>query len=131
MTKYFLLRRIHNIYDPEGNKNIEPMAIVAYFLTDDVQANYNSFRDWIYDDTQLVTGGNRTGLDKTEKDIIILTDLFTDDESYCIEMSKEQFINMLDGWKQIRQLNPPFILVSQDPQGNIHFQPLDEPIENG
>ena len=105
------------------------MAIVANFLTDDVRANYHSFRDWIYDASQWATEGNITWLSKTEKDAIKLEDQYIDDESYCIEMSKEQFINMLDGWKEIRKLNPSFILISQDDQGNIHFQALEEPID--
>jgi hypothetical protein len=107
------------------DSNIE-IAILGNFLSSDVGCCYTHFyKKWALNDQQFATGGNITWIEK-EGDIIILTDLYSEEEIPTqLTITKQQFIQLLDDWQEkvckpkpteviIKYENNQFIIETKD-----------------
>jgi hypothetical protein len=88
-----------NDYDYHDASNIA-MNIIGNYLSRDVRCHYvASYRGWTLNPSQLGTGGNLTDLFKENGNIIIY-DLYSQEKVPTeVQMTKEQFIQLLDDWE--------------------------------
>lgn len=110
-----------SVYSTGGN-----LFIIGNFLTDDVRyTNINVFKGWLEEDRRC-TGGNITSLSKTYEGTILMSDIYIEDEDYYIELTKEQYIKLLEDWKYIINQSPAGIWITRDKKGYFNFKAVDK-----
>jgi len=105
-------------YSHNESSNIK-MTMLGLFLTDDIgciDINLSSFRDWAIDDSLgYCVCGNITCLEKNGE-TILLSDLDEeDDTSNILEISRQQFVQLLDDWNnKVCKLKPQEVIIKHE-----------------
>jgi len=102
------------------------MCILGSFLASDVCSRPSTFKEWVWDYEYQTTASNITGLEK-EGDNIILSDLYDEDDppSY-LQLTREQFLYVLDTWEQLYKEGPKQIIIIME-DGKITMTGMNEP----
>jgi hypothetical protein len=98
-----------------SDSNDIQMAILGYFLTDDVGNKPIPYKNWATDRNQQGIGGNHIFLEK-ENEFIILNDLYPEDNTATeLRMSRQQFLEILDKWGgNICIEQPPEVIIKHE-----------------
>ena len=111
------------------------LALLANFLTDDIQGGSNNFHShaesykrWIkYSDQQTISG-NRSFLDKHEGNIYI-RDLYDEDcgilEDRYLILSPENLLEIIEQWKKICRTKPKQFTIVQADDGYVSLVASD------
>jgi len=91
------------------------MNILGDFLASDVGYRPLPFRQWAFDNVSQNANGNLTALQKNA-DSIVLTDIFAKDESpVALQMTHEQFIQILNDWQEkVCNVQPKTIIIQHE-----------------
>jgi len=103
-----------NYYWCDRSDTIE-MCILGRFLASDVGCYWPSFKEWIFNEPSLYTGGNITNLEK-EGDCIIISDQFSEkpDGGPYFKVSKQAFYDLLSDWEKTCKQKPNEVLITYD-----------------
>jgi len=95
--------------------NTVEMCILGCFLVSDVGCYWPSFKEWIFNEPSLYTGGNITNLEK-EGDYIIISDQFSEqpDGGPYFKVSKQAFYDLLSDWEKNCKQKPNEVLIMYD-----------------
>lgn len=101
-------------YAYKHSSDIE-MNILGDFLASDVGYRSLPFKQWAYNSESQNISGTLTAL-KKDADSIMLTDIFTKNEpSATLQMTREQFIQMLDDWQEkVCNVQPKAMIIKQE-----------------
>lgn len=104
--------------------NDAQLLTLSFFLADDCRGSrIDRCYQWALDPNRDETGGNITILKKIANQIEISLDIDDTDES-CVYLSMQEFINMLEVWKQIEAAYPPVVRITLL-DGKVTFEALD------
>lgn len=90
------------------------MSIIACFLTDDVGSDIVGWKKWLDDEKSEYTSSNASLLEKEDNKVIIVHLWFG--ENYEgedeVELTKRQFIYLLDRWDKFRNKKSEEIIIT-------------------
>ena len=82
------------------NATSNEMDTLGLFLSDDVNCDSLSFKEYALNDWEIYTSSNATALEK-KNGCIFMSDMYSQEEVPSIlKMTREQFIKLLDDWQE-------------------------------
>jgi hypothetical protein len=97
--------------------------ILGSFLTIDVGADAAGWKQWAIDDIASIGGGNFSSIYMINDNSIRIQEEWEElGKGPYIELSKEEFIHILDEWQKAYQKDTREILITREEDGSIHFE---------
>ena len=116
----------HGSYFPtKGSDNSEILYVLGFFLTGDVGSSPEIFIELCeeFSDEEDQQNTNQSYI-KVINNKVIVGDLFAEDcgDPPCeIELTKENFISIIEQWRSLRKEKPDEILISMDDDGHVEL----------
>jgi len=110
---------LHNHYILDEYKDGSGLLILAFFLTDDVGPEGQTFKEWIDSPTETETSSNASYLEKRNNGIIIGAEWDKFDgialgKQHVFETTKEQLKYIIDRWVELWHKDAKEILITRD-----------------
>jgi hypothetical protein len=101
-------------YSCKEGSNLK-MDILGFFLSSDVGCGWSSFKEFAFNEWEINTSSNITFLRK-ENGRVLLSDLYSEEsEPTELEMTVEQFIQLLDDWEiKVCKTKPKEVLIKYE-----------------
>ena len=117
---YAKLIKTTSTYFPE-EVSTPTLLTIAIFLSGEVGNDVKNMRNFVEDKKRLARGGDAISVDKEDNNIILDME-WHDCDDKCpnkIIISKENFLNILDQWKEVYSNKPDEIIIEQDENDKI------------
>lgn len=63
-----------------------------------------------------------------EGDLVIVEPVYEEQEYYRVVINRQKLIDILKEWEKVIETRPPYVLITEDENGQIAMQPLQEDI---
>ncbi len=124
-----ILKFSYGSYDL-ANAGTAELEILGNFLSSDFDTDYVRFYswiDWLYDPKYISTCGNASELAKID-DVIEIYNIFDEEwEGPYFAMNKDKFAKFLHEWRDLVNLQPKTIIVTQHHDGSLTLEGKDFP----
>jgi len=123
--KRLVIDRDHYYYRFKKTNNFD-FFIIFTFLTEGIGYGKNSraseFKNWIIDIECNEYNGNRICMEKEDGIIIIYDQLESELDSGILELTRQQFLKVINNWEKLCKQNPKEIIVTLHNNGEIIFE---------
>ncbi len=126
MKKYVFLECITASRYYEKSSNSQELEVISYILKEGIEFCVYLIHELLDENSK---GYTAELVDTTfEGDLVIIEPTYEELEYYRVVIDRKKLIHILKEWEKVIETRPPYVLITEDENGEITVQPFQEDI---